>query len=267
MEMLTEFFSNFFDWMEALPAVWAYATLFIVAYGENVVPPIPGDMVVVFAGYMAGVGLLDLWAVILLSTIGGAAGFMSMYGIGYYVGRRALTSDEYRWLPRTGIESAQRWLNEYGYGVVAANRFLSGARSVISLTVGAAQMKPLPTLLWSSVSAAVWCGLISTGGYFVGDNWRLVVEYVRTYGRWMVIILTTIAVVLAIRWYWTREPGDDTAGDGTVGEDTASDANVGDSGTEAPATTDRAGEDGAGEPDAAKADSNSAQSRETGPSI
>lgn len=200
---MTEFFANFFDWMEALPAVWAYATLFIIAYGENVVPPIPGDMVVVFAGYMAGVGLLDLWLVIVLSTAGGTAGFMSMYAIGYYAGRQALTSDKYSWLPRSGIKRAQSWMDRYGFGVVAANRFLSGARSVISLTVGAAQMKPVPTLGWSTFSSALWCGLISTGGYFVGDNWRLVVEYVRAYGRWMVILLSVIAAILAVRWYLT----------------------------------------------------------------
>lgn len=216
MSTLAEFFSNFFDWMEALPAIWAYVTLFLIAYGENVVPPIPGDMVVVFAGYMAGVGLLDLWLVILLSTIGGAAGFMSVYGVGYYVGKRALTSDEYRWLPRSGVQKAQAWLKDYGYGVVAANRFLSGARSVISLTVGAAQMKPFPTLWWSTFSAAVWCGLISTAGYFVGDNWRLVVEYVRAYGRWMVILLSIVAVIVLVRWYFgTDEPADGTGtGDG-----------------------------------------------------
>ncbi|PEN12960.1 DedA family protein [Longibacter salinarum] len=224
MEIFAELFSNFFDWMEALPAIWAYATLFIIAYGENVLPPIPGDMVVVFAGYMAGVGLLDLWLVILLSTIGGAAGFMSMYGIGYYVGQRALTSDKYRWLPRTGIEKAQRWLHEYGYGVVAANRFLSGARSVISLTVGAAQMRPMPTLGWSTFSAAVWCGLISTGGYFVGDNWRMVVEYVRAYGRGMLILLTTIAVILLIRWYLTRNRDASEEGPGSTQSDHSSDA-------------------------------------------
>jgi membrane protein DedA with SNARE-associated domain len=230
MQVLTEFFANFFDWMEALPAVWAYATLFIIAYGENVVPPIPGDMVVVFAGYMAGVGLLDLWLVVVLSTVGGAAGFMSMYAIGYYAGRQALTSDRYSWLPRSGIKKAQSWMDRYGFGVVAANRFLSGARSVISLTVGAAQMKPVPTLWWSTFSSALWCGLISTGGYFVGDNWRLVVEYVRAYGRWMVILLSVIAVIFAVRWYLTsgraEEGGSEDEAGGKSTESSSSSASV-----------------------------------------
>jgi hypothetical protein len=58
--------------------------------------------------------------------------------------------------------------------------------------------------------------LISTAGYFVGDNWRLVVEYVRAYGRWMVILLSIVAVIVLVRWYFgTDEPADGTGtGDG-----------------------------------------------------
>ena len=205
LDWLTDFFSNFFTWMEALPPLWAYVTLFIVAYGENVVPPIPGDMVVVFAGYMAGVGELDLLAVIGLATVGGALGFMSMYAIGYRVGQAVLTSDRYRWLPREGIETAQGWLDRYGYGVVAANRFLSGARSVISLAVGIAQMRAVPVLVWSTFSAAVWCGLICYGGYVVGDNWPLVVEYVRAYGRIVASLLAVGAVAFLVYRYVAKE--------------------------------------------------------------
>jgi len=202
IEPLADAFSNFFTWMEALPPIWAYVTLLIIAYGENVVPPIPGDMVVVFGGYMAGVGLLDLWLVIVISTAGGAAGFMTVYEVGRRVGHAAIESERYGWLPRGGFEKARRWMERYGYGVVAANRFLSGARSVISLTVGAAQMKPGPTLLWSTVSAALWCTLIASGGYVVGDNWRLVVEYLRAYGRWMLALLAVVDVIAFVRWYW-----------------------------------------------------------------
>lgn len=224
IEPLADAFSNFFTWMEALPPIWAYVTLLIIAYGENVVPPIPGDMVVVFGGYMAGVGLLDLWLVIVISTAGGAAGFMTVYEVGRRVGHAAIESERYGWLPRSGFEKARRWMERYGYGVVAANRFLSGARSVISLTVGAAQMKPGPTLLWSTVSAALWCTLIASGGYVVGDNWRLVVEYLRAYGRWMLALLAVVAVIALVRWYWFSDEAPVDSDSRGSGQTTASDA-------------------------------------------
>ena len=202
---LLEGVSDFFTWMKALPAVWAYVTLFVIAYGENVMPPIPGDMVVVFAGYMAGIGQLHLGVVILLSTVAGALGFMTMYAVGYKLGRAVLNPDRLRWMPRQGFDRVQRWLHRYGYGVVAANRFLSGARSVISLTVGMFRMDATRTAWWCTVSALVWTGLISYAGYAVGENWGLVVEYLRAYGRIVLALLLLIGAGLVVRWYWRRQ--------------------------------------------------------------
>lgn len=199
-----DWFSDFFAWMKALPPLWAYLTLLAIAYGENVAPPIPGDMVVVFGGYMAGLGQLHLGVVILLSTIGGALGFMTMYAIGYQLGRAVLDPNRFQWLPREGFHKAQRWIHTYGYGVVAANRFLSGARSVISLTAGMSRMEPWRTAWWCTVSALLWTGLISYAGYEVGENWELVVEYLRAYGRVVLVLLAVGAVGLLARWYWRR---------------------------------------------------------------
>jgi membrane protein DedA with SNARE-associated domain len=196
--------TDFFTWMKALSPVWAYLTLLLVAYGENVMPPIPGDMVVVFAGYMAGVGQLHLGIVVLLSTIGGALGFMSMYVVGHRLGRAVLNPDRMRWLPQQGFDRAQQWIHQYGYGVIAANRFLSGARSVISLTAGMFRMDVARTAWWCTVSALVWTGLISYAGYAVGENWNLVVQYLRTYGRTVLVLLILTAVGFGVWWYWRR---------------------------------------------------------------
>lgn len=201
---ILEGFFDFFAWMKGLSPVWAYLTLLVIAYGENVLPPIPGDVVVVFAGYMAGFGRLHLGVVILLSTIGGALGFMTMYAVGYQVGRAILNPERLRWLPRQGFDRAQWWIHRYGYGVIAANRFLSGARSVISLTAGMFRMDALRTAWWCTVSALLWTGLISYAGYAVGENWDLVVRYLRAYGRSVLILLILLAVGFGIRWYRRR---------------------------------------------------------------
>jgi membrane protein DedA with SNARE-associated domain len=204
---LLDWFSHFFSWMQGLSPLWAYVTLFVIAYGENVAPPIPGDMVVVFGGYLAGIGQLHLGIVILLSTIGGALGFMTMFALGRRLGRTVFTTER-RWIPQEGFEKARRWIQRYGYGVIAANRFLSGARSVISLTAGVARMDPWRTFGWCTVSAFAWTGLISYAGYAVGENWTIVVAYLRAYGRVILTLLVLAGVIFLARWAWRRSSGD-----------------------------------------------------------
>jgi membrane protein DedA with SNARE-associated domain len=66
------------------------------------------------------------------------------------------------------------------------------------------------------VSAFVWTGLISYAGYAVGDNWQLVVSYLRAYGRIILTLLLIGAAVLVGRWYWRRQQA---ATGGGVGEE------------------------------------------------
>ncbi|GIV60471.1 DedA family protein [Rhodocaloribacter litoris] len=198
-----ELFTDIFEWMAALPPLWAYVALLVIAYGENVVPPIPGDMVVVFGGYLVGVGRLDFTVVVVLATLGGALGFMTMYAIGYRIGEAVLDPRRLRWLPKDRIRQARRWVRRWGYWVVAANRFLSGLRSVISLTAGMAHMHPWKTAAFATLSAAVWTTLIAYLGYMVGENWEVVRGYLRTYG-WVVGAAIGLFVLVQLWRYYRR---------------------------------------------------------------
>ena len=191
---------NMVDWMSGLPPAWAYITIFGVAIIENVIPPMPGDMIVVFGGYMAGLGLLDPFLVVILSTLGGGIGFMTMYAIGYRVGNGLLDPNRYRWLPESKLDTARSKLDRWGFLLVAANRFLSGLRSVISLAVGMAQMHVTKTSIWCTVSALVWTSLIVGAGFYLGDNWEVVGGYLQTYGAIVTAIIVLFAVIQGIRY-------------------------------------------------------------------
>lgn len=203
--MVEELLREGTDWMLAMRPVWAYVLVLAVAYGENVVPPIPGDLIVVFGGYLAGVGKLHLGMVILLSSLGGAFGFMTMYAVGYRIGDAVFDPHRLRWLPKRRIGQARDWIKRYGYGVVAANRFLSGARSVISLTVGMAHMNGWRTALFASVSALIWCSIISYAGYALGENWRVVGAYLQRYGTVILVLLGVLIIFQGVRLYRKRK--------------------------------------------------------------
>ncbi|HUF09953.1 MAG TPA: DedA family protein [Rhodothermales bacterium] len=196
---MIELLTDFVAWMESLPPSLMYLLIFAIAYGENVVPPIPGDMIVVFGGYLAGKAALGLTGVIALSAIGGVAGFMTMYYLGRRLGSAIMRPDKFRWLPKDQIATGQKWLNRWGYGLIAVNRFLSGTRSVISLVAGTAKMPVRPVLIASTFSSVIWCALIAWLGYMVGDNWEIVGKYLEIYGR--IIFWLVLAIVVCYAGY------------------------------------------------------------------
>ena len=195
------------EWMTTLPPIWAYGIILGVSWLENVVPPIPGDMVVVFGGYMAGLGLINAPLVIVLSSLGGTLGFMSMYSIGHRLGVGLLDPGRFRWLPKKRIGRVQNRLKEQGFYIVAANRFLSGLRSVISLTVGMAHMDVAKSWLWSSISSVAWCTLLTVAGVIVGENWEVVSGYLQAWGSIILALMLVFAVIQWVRYQRSRSNG------------------------------------------------------------
>ena len=202
---MEQFFSDLIEWMTGVPALWAYLVLLVIAYGENVLPPIPGDLVIIFGGYLVGLGKFNYFLVVLLATLGGTLGFMTMYAVGAHVGRAVLDPGRYRWLPKPYISKVQAWMQRWGYGVVAANRFLSGARSVISLTVGMAHMPAGRTAAFATLSALVWTALITFAGYIVGENWEVVSVYLSRYGQVIIALMILFVAIQVMRSYRVRK--------------------------------------------------------------
>lgn len=180
---MEQFFAELVARTAEIPPLWAYGLILLITWMENVVPPIPGDLIVVFGGYLVAMGILDIVPVIAISTIGGSIGFMCMYYLGRFAGLPVLESRLMRWIPREPVGRVQAWMQRWGYGVVAANRFLSGARSVISLTVGISRMPQWPVVAFATLSALIWTSLIAGLGYAVGEEWERITVYLGRYGR------------------------------------------------------------------------------------
>ncbi len=187
-------------WMQTLPPVSIYLVFFSVAYLENIIPPIWGDLMVVFAGYLAAEAIIAFVPVYLLTVVASVLGFMTVYWLGFYWGEKIEDRPKKFWLlrfiPLRYIEKVQGWMQRWGQGVIVANRFLSGARSVISLTAGISRTKVSLTIISSTISSLLWNALLLTLGYLVHENWQVIGHYLSVYGR---IILGLILLFIAIR--------------------------------------------------------------------
>lgn len=197
------FLTDLVVWVTQQPVYLIYITVTFIAFFENVFPPIPGDVIVVFAGYMIAEGTLDFTTSLILFTIASIIGFMIMYAIGYKLGDGIKTTDR-TWLKYFDGEYLDRslsWMNRYGVAVVLANRFLAGTRSIISISSGMAKLNIWKTVLASGLSALLWNIILLWLGWLVQSNWRLIGGYLKDYGTITVIL---VIIFLGIKWLNSR---------------------------------------------------------------
>ena len=200
-----EWVAEFVAWLRGLPPGGIYAVLLAVAYGENLVPPIWGDTVIVLCGSLVGLGVLELGPTVALAALGGSAGFLTVFWLGRRMGAAIHDPTRLRWIPRGPVGRAERWLSRWGYGVVAVNRFLAGGRAVIGLLAGASDLRWAPTALWATVSAVAWSALLVWGGAALGAEWERVLDWLAAYGRVVTAVLGVALAAVAVR-RWRRRP-------------------------------------------------------------
>ena len=181
------------DTIGGLSPGWLYGSLLIAAYVENIVPPVPGDTVVIFGAYLVGIGKIDFLPSLIVTTIGSLAGFMTYYAVGRYFGREYFSNKNIKWFNSTKIAKIDKWFGRWGYLVVIFNRFLAGTRSVVSIFAGFTRLNILKVTILAFISSFVWNGLLITAGFYAGKNWQYVKELVGNYN-----IIISIVVILAL---------------------------------------------------------------------
>jgi len=203
--------AQLFERFLALPPLLVYTAVFAAALLENLAPPLPGDAVVVIGGYLAGLGHVSLPLTFVLVTLGSWCGFMVYYAVGRWLGRNGVQRWLGRWLAPAALERSETWVRRHGLWMVLANRLLTGARAVISLTAGIAGLRAAPVALLALLSAALWNVVLVGGGYLVGEEWQRLLRWLAAYERAMLIALGVLGVALLLR-AWRRRTRAQQAG-------------------------------------------------------
>jgi membrane protein DedA with SNARE-associated domain len=178
-----------------IEALYVYASLFMVSYIENIFPPFPSDVVVVFAGSLIALDQGNAPLSVLLATAGSTLGFMTMYWIGHKVGDRYLETGRLRFVSVALVLKIEGWFRRYGFWIIIANRFLAGTRATVSFCAGMSHMRLTPTAALSTGSALLWNIILVWAGYALGKNWREIANYLRTYSLVVSLLIAALIVV------------------------------------------------------------------------
>ena len=196
--------NSFLDSLSLLPDPLIYLILGLSAFVENVFPPIPGDTITAFGAFLVGTKRLDFLGVHLSTTLGSLAGFMFLFRVGSFVGKRFLVEKDYRFFKARDIKRAEEWFRKYGYGIILANRFLPGLRSVISLAGGISGLSVFKVAMLALLSSSAWNLLWMIFGYTLGSNWDTVkgkMTYIMVHYNIAVLsILGLVSLIFVVWW-------------------------------------------------------------------
>jgi len=164
----------FLNFLNSLPDYLIYLLLGLSAFVENVFPPVPGDTVTAFGAFLVGTHKLNFFGVYLATTLGSLAGFMSLFWIGTFLGRRFFLERDFLFFKAEKIIRAEEWFRRFGYLIILFNRFFPGIRSVISIAAGITKLRPLSVAFLALVSCSLWNLIWIVSGYMLGSNWTIV---------------------------------------------------------------------------------------------
>jgi membrane protein DedA with SNARE-associated domain len=152
-----------------------YLGIALLMFAENLFPPIPSEVIMPLAGFIAGEGKLNIVLVVIAGSAGSLVGALLWYYIGRWVGRDRLRRFASRYgrlltVAPSELDSAFAWFHEHGGKAVFIGRLIPAVRTLISVPAGLSDMPMTRFLIWSGLGTVIWSGALALAGYLLGEQ-------------------------------------------------------------------------------------------------
>lgn len=172
---------------------------------ENVVPPVPSEVIMGLGGMAVARGTMSMAPLVLWGTVGSVAGNYFWYALGRrfgYLGLKPFVDRWGRWLTLEweDVEKLQRFFYSRGAWVVFVFRFLPTFRTMVSLPAGMACMPHWRFILATFTGSAIWNAVLAWAGLYFGSNFRELEQYVGPVTIALSVIIEVGYVYRVVTW-------------------------------------------------------------------
>ncbi|MEW5915706.1 MAG: DedA family protein [Gemmatimonadota bacterium] len=197
--------TSLLDWLGALPPALLNASLGVLAFVENIFPPIPADVIAAFGAFVAAreersalVPFLSVW----LSNVAGA---MTMWFVGTRIGKRRVE----KWLHLSPHDPAEKRFEalygRFGTAAFFLSRFIPGVRAIVPPFAGALHIRPLGPAIAIALASGLWYGLITFLAFRAGASWETLVRLLGRLGWGAAIAATVLLGGMIVFLYLRRK--------------------------------------------------------------
>jgi len=171
---------------------WGYWGIFILMSIESSFLPLPSEIVLIPAGYLASQGQMNISLIIVSATAGSLAGAFVNYYLALSLGRRILKKyGKYFFANEDALAKMDGFFEKHGHISTFIGRLLPVIRHLISIPAGLARMNLIVFSIYTTLGSAIWAFILVMLGYFIGENQELINQYLH-----QIIIVLVIAIVI-----------------------------------------------------------------------
>ena len=201
---------SFITWLLNLFRGMGYPGIIALMAVESSILPLPSELVMPPAGYLAAKGEMSVILAVACGVLGSVLGALGNYWLARWLGRAFfLRLGRYVLITEKGLDRSERYFAAHGEISTFLGRMLPVVRHLISIPAGIARMRLGRFVLFTGLGALLWCSILTGIGWFIGSREDVILEVLnreaqRYAGRAILLLLPILAVVVAVYVWWHR---------------------------------------------------------------
>ena len=159
-----------------------YITIFLAMFLENIIPPIPSEIIMPLGGFLVYQQKLNFYILVLSGLFGTLVGSLPWYYLGRLVNEKRISifldkRGKYLGITSNDLVKSKRWFDNYGVSLVFWGRIIPGIRTLISFPAGMELMPLKIFLIWTTLGSLIWVVLLTYAGFVFGENYLVIETY------------------------------------------------------------------------------------------
>lgn len=201
---------SFIQWLLDLFRGMGYPGIVVLMAVESSILPLPSELVMPPAGYLAAKGEMSFALAVACGVVGSISGALANYALARWLGRAFfLRLGKYVLITEKGLDRSERYFAAHGEISTFLGRMLPVVRHLISIPAGIARMRLGRFVLFTGLGALVWCTILTWIGWFIGSREDVILEVLnqeakRYAGRAVLLALPVLALIAAGYVWWHR---------------------------------------------------------------
>ena len=183
----------------------AYLVICFAMFLENIIPPIPSEIIMPLGGYFVYQGDLNFYILVIFGLIGTVLGALPWYYLGKLLNEKKLANfveskGKFLGITSKDLNKSKLWFDKYGISLVFWGRLIPGIRTLISVPAGIELMPLKRFILWTTLGSLIWVVLLSLSGYLFGENYRIIESYVDNFKSFIKPLLSIILILFILKY-------------------------------------------------------------------